>query len=87
MVRDHSTGGSTSAGTEEKGCKCCTTTAFFPGNINFQGQNSTSNSSSDDDSNILEGLGSVYSLEEDKIEIVELESMYDDDSSCTSEDK
>ena len=86
-MRDHSTGDSDSARTEEKSCKCCATTTFLPQNINFQGQSCTSDSSSDDDSNILEGSGSVYSPEEDIIEIGESESLYDDDSSCTSKDK
>ena len=54
-VCDHSTGGSNSAETDEKSCKCCATTTFLPQNITFQGQSCTSVSSSDDDSNILEG--------------------------------
>ena len=87
LVRDHSTGDSDSARTEEKSCKCCATTTFLPQNINFQGQSCTSDFSSDDDSNILEGSWSVYSPEEDIIEIGESESLYDDDSSCTSKDK
>ena len=85
-VRDHSTGGSNSAGTEEDSCKCCTTTTFHPQNINFQGQSCTSDSSSNDDSNILNGSGSVYSPEEDIIAIGESESLYEVDSSCTSND-
>ena len=67
-VRDHSTNGSNSAETEEKSCKCCATTTFLPQNINFQGQSCTSDSSSDDDSNILEGSGSVYSPEKTILE-------------------
>ena len=81
-MRDHSTGGFSSAETEVESCRCCATTTFLPQNINFQGQSCTSDSSSDDNSNILEGSGSVYSPEEDIIEIGESESLYDDDSSC-----
>ena len=86
-VCDHSTGGFNSAETEGESCKCCATTTFLPQNINFQGQSCTSDFSSDDDSNILEGSGSVYSPEEDIIEIGESESLYDDDSSCTNKAK
>ena len=68
LVHDHSTGGSNSAETEEKSCKCCATTTFLPQNITFQGQSCTSVSSSDDDSNILEGSGSVYSPEKTILE-------------------
>ena len=86
-VCDHSTGGSNSAETEEESCKCCATTIFIPQNINFQGQSYTSDSSSNDNSNILEGSGSVYSPEEDNIELGESGTLHEDDSSCTSKDK
>ena len=68
LVCDHSTGGSNSAETEEKSCKCCETTTFLPQNTTFQGLSCTSVSSSDDDSNILEGSGSVYSPEKTILE-------------------
>ena len=86
-VQNHSTGGYHSTGTEEESCKCCATATFLPGNMTFQGQSCTSDFSSDEDSNILEGSGSMYFLEEDVIEPDESESLYDDDSSCTSKDK
>ena len=63
LVHNHSTGGSDSAETEEESCKCCATTTFLPQNMTFQGQSCTSDSSSDDDSDILEGSGRVYFLE------------------------
>ena len=87
LVRDHSTGGSNSAEAEEERCKCCATTTFLSQNINSQCQSCTNDSLSNDDSNILDGSGSVYSAEEDIIEIGESESLYDDDSSCTCKDK
>ena len=65
-----SNGGSNSAETDEKSCKCCATTTFLPQNITFQGQSCTSVSSSDDDSNILEGSGSMYSPEKTILEYI-----------------
>ena len=68
LVCDHSTGGSNSTETEGESWKYCATTTFPSQNINFQGQSCTSVSSSDDDSNILEGSGSVYSPEKTIVE-------------------